>query len=82
MRTLEGRKVREHEDLLIEILGHDWEQHVDNHRTIDTWMKHMRPHIARFLDTHGLPQDPKFGKTRKVAERKDKGERKKKEGGG
>ena len=59
-RTMEGRKAREHEDLLIEIRGHDWEEDVDNNHNIEDWMKKMRPYISSSLQQNKRLQDPKY----------------------
>ena len=59
MRTMEGRQVKEHEDLIIRIYGHGWEEYIDKHSCIDTWLRNMRPKISEFLKENDLPQDPK-----------------------
>ena len=91
MRTLEGRKVHGHEDLIIDILGNDWEEHIDSYSDIDMWMKDIHPLVARYLVAHKLPPDPRYqnlldkqGKWRnaKEKERRDKEKKGKGEGKG
>ena len=60
MRTMEGRKTKEHEDMIKDIIGRHWETHIDMYDNIDNWLKDIRPMIAEYLRKHKLPQDPKY----------------------
>ena len=62
MRTMEGRKAIEHEDMVTEMIGYQWEDIIDSHISIESWMKFMKPKIEQYLEKHELPKDPKYGK--------------------
>ena len=60
MRTMEGRRIKEHEDLALQVIGRNWRDKLQEAKTSEEWICKTKEKVALYLEKHKLPQDPRY----------------------
>ena len=77
IRTMEGRRTMEHEDLVREVIGEDWQERLEASGSVEGWMDMAQAKNHGYYNKVGLPPDPKHVNWLEEKERRRKEEKKK-----